>query len=216
MKFTKEDLKDWDVVVLRNGDRYVVNKAQGMLCGKEDFTPLSSYSGMENRTLEFLDIVEVYRGIYFCYFDHVDRTILSEESRIFKRDWEPIEGETCFVACPSSTKYYYSCEWSGHTEYEELLSRNIVFQTKEEAIEAAKRMLKAVEGEVDMKEYNLTIADIEWENGKKYEVMLHGGSTEEVVAAGVDLKIIRSGEFITDIYYLNDIARMRFREIDCG
>ena len=30
MKFTKKDLKDWDVVVLRNGDRYVVNKAQGI------------------------------------------------------------------------------------------------------------------------------------------------------------------------------------------
>lgn len=60
-EFTKEDLKDWMLVVTRNDDRWIVTKDATILSGEgNEFISFFNYINFKNRYNSKYDIVEVY------------------------------------------------------------------------------------------------------------------------------------------------------------
>lgn len=62
-----------------------------------------------------------------------------------KEKWVPKFGELYYLANTASHEMFSDCCWNNYKNDFARLERGIVFKTKEEAIEASKKMLKALE-----------------------------------------------------------------------
>ena len=73
--------------------------------------------------------------------------------KIIKLPWKPRKGERYYYPCPDLNKEYCYDNWGDHGKVDKhRLKHNIVFKTKEEAVEAAKKMLEKRNKRTDMHE----------------------------------------------------------------
>lgn len=70
--------------------------------------------------------------------------ILMGDVRVVKLPWKPTKGEKYYVSHILDRDLWDCYLWNDEEDDEELYKRGVVFKTKEEAIEAAKKMLAAI------------------------------------------------------------------------
>lgn len=68
----------------------------------------------------------------------------AEKLEVMNLKWRPKTGEKYFVPSPTMTDLFSLFTYEGDSQDRAILSRNIAFRTKEEAIACAERMLAAV------------------------------------------------------------------------
>lgn len=61
---------------------------------------------------------------------------------INKTKWEPKKEATCFLASPDASEKYRSLYWDGRDYDKTMLERGLVFETQEEAIALADKMIE--------------------------------------------------------------------------
>ena len=143
-EFTLSDLQDWDMVKLRDDEVYIVNLQENKLLWffglkriitDDYFELLEDYTkDMKSVDDETYDIMIVKRNgevIYSC----------KEKLKPKYENWKPEHGDTYYTPNFSFDEKYigkYCC----NSETDTLLyEQGLVFKTKEEAIEAAEKML---------------------------------------------------------------------------
>ncbi len=67
--------------------------------------------------------------------------ILAGYIEIVEPAWEPKEGEECYIAAVDNEFDCYTTFWENTDTYKRCYDRGLVFKTREEAVELARRML---------------------------------------------------------------------------
>ena len=154
MEFTKADLRNWDIVVTREGSRYLVNVEAELIQRNFRHRTFNQYASdlkIKNSTSGDGDIMEVYRGVRVINFTDLNECVLGDSNLVYNRNekWQPKVGDKYYIPRTSRELYYDDLIWENDSYDNRMLERNIVFKTKEEAIKVAKKMLKALEGPND-------------------------------------------------------------------
>lgn len=71
--------------------------------------------------------------------------LLTGELKIKKRPWKPARHDLYYIPFPTDKMLWEYATWTDSDNDYSRLNRGLVFKTKEEAIEAAKKMLAAVQ-----------------------------------------------------------------------
>lgn len=78
--------------------------------------------------------------------EHVFINILNGKDKIKRKPFTPVSGQPYFIPEFSLDACCDNMHWTNDTYDKHYYERGMVFRTKEEAVEAAKKMLKALEG----------------------------------------------------------------------
>lgn len=145
MEFTKADLRNWDIVVTRDGERYFVDNEKGMYRGVDTFTWMDNYDINLKSTYEPRnDIVKVYRDAGCYILSELDTEIIYDECIIYNRNekWKPIAGERYYIPCINNTSGYDRHIWSNSDRFDKpYFDMNMVCKTQEDAINLTDKIL---------------------------------------------------------------------------
>lgn len=72
--------------------------------------------------------------------------LLNGTYKIKRKTWKPNKQERYFVPTPAGFELFYIQYYQDLEHEKDWIEKGLVFRTKEEAVEAAKKMLKALEG----------------------------------------------------------------------
>lgn len=140
----KTDLKDGMRVVLRDGDEYIV--AGNMIDNMESWDYLENYNeDLTSIGFSKLDIVKIYD--WEEIYGEIPRR---EKITVWERPWMPKTGEVTYVPAllgGVEDDLYIEHTWYDKSDYNLWFERGLVFKTKDEAIEAAEKMLKTIKEE---------------------------------------------------------------------
>ncbi|WP_288763436.1 hypothetical protein [uncultured Mitsuokella sp.] len=99
---------------------------------------------IDNRYSGFSDIPKELNGCDESVFIEAVSDSIKAAVTDAKEKMRPKNGETYYVPHPFSKSMYSSQEWAGDSIDRRVEERGLMFKTKEEAIEAAKKMLEVV------------------------------------------------------------------------
>lgn len=132
----KSDLKNKMVVKNREDRFYLV--IDNAIVGYDNYSSLSSYEeDLTHKHFSGLDIMEVYDTITI-----LDQIRVKGLELLWKRPWEPLKGENYYYPDFANYGMFSSSFWGDNVTDERMLNDGLVFKTREEAVEMAKKMIE--------------------------------------------------------------------------